>query len=132
MSASRRRPAVPLVGGLDALIPSASQVEPGPAKGDAPVAATGRPAAAGPKRGERPGVRGAQRATPPDTAPEDPIQPRQRRGNMAQDREVTLFVYCSREDDTTLRQLMERWNCSKSEVVRVLIRRAGRDLLGTH
>ena len=136
MSASRRRPAVPPVGGLDALIPTGPQVQPAAAGADAPTLEAEQlaPAHQTPERRGRAGTRSEQppaRQRASRNAPEDdPIQPRHRQGDMGEDREVTLFVYCSREDAATVRELTERWRCSKSEAMRVLIRRAGRDLLG--
>jgi hypothetical protein len=56
------------------------------------------------------------------------IQPRPW-GDRAADRAVKFFAYLSAEDDETLRALAEAWRCSRSEVLRVLIRRAGQERL---
>ena len=98
MPAARRRarPVPPEVGGLDALLGD---------RQPAPVPVPPQP---------EPGAR--------DSSAEE-VQPR-RRGDLAADRAVKFFAYLSAEDDDTLRRLAEAWQCSRSEVLRVLLRRA--------
>lgn len=123
------RPAVPAVSGLDALtgtpnsgaasvVPQpepeteapAAAPEPTPAAEQAPVPATAS--------AHSPTPRPRARVTDPDE-----IQPR-RRENRAADLAVKVFVYFSEEDEATLEALTEKWQCSRSEVLRVLVRRA--------
>lgn len=73
--------------------------------------------------GEHPSVPSPESASSVSPPAPDGIQPR-RRGDLAADREVKFFAYLSTEDDSTLRRLAETWQCSRSEVLRVLVRRA--------
>lgn len=121
------RPAVPAVSGLDALTGSqnpdpaqaASQPETeAPAAAPEPTSAAEQAPVPATATTHSPATRSRARVTDPDE-----IQPR-RRENRAADLAVKVFVYFSLEDEATLEALTEQWQCSRSEVLRVLVRRA--------
>lgn len=103
MPRTSKRPEIPPVGGLETLTGSAD-----------PVAASPDP--------ERAPGQTPHRSRAKVTDPSE-IQPR-RRENRSADLAVKVFVYFSREDEETLRALTEEWQCSRSELLRVLVRRA--------